>query len=109
MLKAMKAEGIEKCFLVRIGRYNGKMESVDYSEILDAQTDLAESNADVVMVSGDMVALKARNLMKDSYHYYQKAYNEIGYQAGVMAANYVHSSKKPKMYDLKEKIVDFEK
>lgn len=109
MLKAMKAEGIEKCFLVRIGRYNGKMESIDYSEILDAQTDLAESNADVVMVSGDMVALKARNRMKDSYHYYQKAYNEIGYQAGVMAAYYVHSSKKPKMYDLKEKIVDFEK
>lgn len=65
MFDAMKEEQIGTCYMVRIGKYNGSNLSTDYSGIIQAQTELAEKNTDVVLVSKDMAGLKERKLMKD--------------------------------------------
>lgn len=102
MLDRMKGEQIETCYMVRIGKYNGSNQSTDYSGIMEAQTELAEKNQNVVLVSKDMAGLKERKLMKDAYHYYQKAYNEVGYQAGVISAYHVLTGRKPSLRDPKD-------
>lgn len=98
MLGDLINKGIEKCFLVRIGNYNGN-EDKSYSHIIDVQTEIAQTNNHVVMVSTDFAAMKDRGLMKDAFHYYQQAYNEVGTKAGINAAYYVNNGKEPVMYD----------
>lgn len=88
MLAQMRSAGIEHCFLVRIGLYNGTG-SQDYAEIIAAQEELARSCPDVTMVSRSFSEMKARGLMKDEFHYYQQAYNEVGTEAGKAAAQWV--------------------
>ena len=88
MEEAMRREGVELCFLVRIGHYNGG-EAVDYGEIQAAQEQLARERPGVVMVSRGFSGMKARGWMKDMFHYYQAAYNEIGTEAGRNAAKTV--------------------
>lgn len=94
MLNEMISKGIEKCFLVRIGNYNGG-EDKSYSDIIDIQTEIAQTNKRVVMVSTDFVSMKERGLMKDAFHYYQEAYNEVGTKAGINAAYYINNGKEP--------------
>lgn len=81
MFSAMQAEGIEHCFLVRIGCYNGEDE-IDYQEIQDAQEQLAQENSNITIVSRNFATMKKRGWMKDSFHYFQCAYNEVGVEAG---------------------------
>lgn len=81
MLSQMKAHGIERCFLVAIGEYNGQ-KGFDYSGIRRAQLELAEELPDVELVCDDFHTMRARGLMKDDFHYYQQAYNEVGIAAG---------------------------
>ena len=90
MLTKMLENGIEKCFLIRIGNYNGH-ENYDYSDIMHAQDETARNNENVVMVSTAFAQMKERGLMKDSFHYFQQAYNEVGTDAGTRAAKYVNS------------------
>lgn len=90
MLDVMLNEGIEKCFLIRIGRYNGSG-SQDYGEIMAIQDAIAETNDHVVMVSRSFAEMKERGLMKDDFHYFQEAYNIIGREAGENTAHYVLS------------------
>ena len=85
MLDEMLQAGIEKCFLVRIGRYNG-IGDTDYSEIMMTQDSIAQANADVVMVSRLFAQMRRRGLMKDDFHYFQEAYNLVGQEAGENAA-----------------------
>lgn len=87
MLDAMLQAGIEKCFLVRIGHYNGTG-GTDYSGIMMAQDAIAQTNADVVMVSRLFEQMRRRGLMKDDFHYFQEAYNLVGQEAGENAARY---------------------
>ena len=54
----------------------------DYSEIMAAQKSIAEKIPDVHMVSTSFQTMLRRGLMKDAFHYYQAAYNEIGREAG---------------------------
>ncbi|MCM1184665.1 MAG: hypothetical protein NC337_14945 [Roseburia sp.] len=84
--------GFEKCFPVRIGKYNGA-ENITYEQIRQAQAELSRGLSDVVMVSGSFSEMKARGLMKDSFHYYQTAYNEVGEEAGKNAGDYVKGQK----------------
>lgn len=79
-------EGVERCFLIRIGRYNGA-EKISYEDIRQAQEALAQKVPEVVMVSRKFAEMKARGLMKDEFHYYQQAYNEVGIQAGENTRN----------------------
>lgn len=86
MLDTMLMAGIEKCFLVRIGHYNGSGRQ-DYSEIMGVQDTIAQTNENVVMVSRAFAEMKERGLMKDDFHYFQEAYNIVGREAGENTAN----------------------
>ena len=88
MLDFMEERGVERCFLVQIGCYNGPG-AVDYGPIRQAQEVLAGTDPRVIMVSRSFASMKERGLMKDSFHYYQAAYNEVGTEAGKAAAEYV--------------------
>lgn len=88
MLEAMLHAGIERCFLVRIGHYNGSA-GLDYSGIMTAQEEIAKTDKKVVMVSRSFARMKECGLMKDDFHYFQKAYNIVGQEAGENAALYV--------------------
>ena len=85
MLNTMLGCGVEKCFLIAIGEYNGSG-NVDYVPIRTEQLDIAKTVQEVELVSDDFRKMKARGLMKDAFHYYQKAYNEVGRIAGANAA-----------------------
>lgn len=83
-----RAAGMENCFLIAIGAYNG-VKGYDYTAIHGAQLELARQEPGVVLVSDAFCTMRARGLMKDSYHYYQQAYNEVGTEAGTAAARWV--------------------
>lgn len=89
MLSHMQAHGIENCFLIAIGEYNGS-KGYDYTAIHQAQLELARELPGVVLVSDEFRTMRARGLMKDSFHYYQQAYNEVGTAAGHAAAAFVN-------------------
>ena len=89
MLTEMLKNGIEKCFMIRIGNYNGN-EDHDYSEIISTQDEIAKTNKNVIMVSTAFAKMKERGLMKDAFHYFQQAYNEVGTEAGTNTAAYVN-------------------
>ncbi len=84
----LKKAGIEKCFLVRIGKYNGA-EGITYEPIRRAQDELAQTLSDIVMVSRSFSEMKERGLMKDAFHYFQTAYNEVGSEAGKKVGEYI--------------------
>ncbi|MBO5279289.1 MAG: hypothetical protein J6B06_07350 [Lachnospiraceae bacterium] len=81
MWQEMKQEGVKTCFLVLIGNYNGT-EEIDYREIQQAQRELTQNNTEIILVDESFPSMKARGLMKDFFHYYQAAYNEVGTNAG---------------------------
>ena len=85
MLARLRQHGVENCFLVAIGQYNG-IHGYDYTAIHKVQLALPGKYPGVVLVSDDFWQMRARGLMKDSYHYYQQAYNEVGTSAGKAAA-----------------------
>lgn len=88
MWDVMKEGGVERCFLVRIGNYNGDQD-ISYDAIMEAQDQLPGLCKDVTVVSECLAGMKERGLMKDFFHYYQKAYNEAGKEAGENTAEYV--------------------
>jgi hypothetical protein len=100
MLNAMLNSGVEKCFLFRIGEYNGTG-SNDYTNVIQAQTELAQTEKTVVLATANQASFKTRNMMKDQFHYYQDAYNEMGTYGGINVGNYVNTLKEPTMYDTK--------
>lgn len=100
IFNAMKAEGIEKCFMIRIGEDNASGGN-DYTNIILAQNELCQENEDIVMVSTSFASMKARGLMKDSWHYYQEGYNQVGAQAGYWSAVYREYHREGIMYDVK--------
>ncbi len=89
MLSLFKQEGIETCFLITIGEYNGE-KGFDYSVIRRAQLQLASGHEDVQLVCDEFHKMRSRGLMKDDFHYYQKAYNEVGTAAGNKAGEFVN-------------------
>lgn len=99
MLNAMINEGIEKLFMVRIGNCNISGSENRYTNYIKYETEIAQTNQNVVMVSCDFAGMKERGLMKDDFHYYQAGYNECGTYAGVNTALYVCTGKEPTMYD----------
>lgn len=99
MLNAMLNEGIEKLFMVRIGNCNISGSENRYTDYIKYETEIAQTNQNVVMVSCDFAGMKERGLMKDNFHYYQAGYNECGTYAGINTALYVCTGKEPTMYD----------
>ena len=89
MLDSFLAAGIEHCFMIQIGNYNGQKADIDYSEIIRAQQEICRTNSDVTMVSTRFEIMQERGLMKDDFHYFQQAYNEVGKEAGLNTAYFV--------------------
>ena len=87
----MKAAGIEKCFLIEIGKKNVPGQEEDYEEIRRAQEELCNGK-DIIMVSRCLGEMLERGLMKDAFHYYQQAYNEVGTEAGRNVGDFVNMS-----------------
>ena len=87
MLDAMTSRGIERCFLVQVGRFNGPGRS--YAPMRTLQDRITAENERVIMVSRLFETMKERGLMKDPFHYFQQAYNEVGRDAGKNTAKYV--------------------
>ena len=87
-------------FICRIGEYNGNG-STNYTNIISAQTELCQENNNFIMATTTLASMKERGLMKDDFHYYQKAYNEMGEFSAVNVAEYLKTLKEPTMYDPK--------
>lgn len=82
IVNTMKSAGIEHCYVVRIGKYNGGNKAITYEHIRQAQEEFCAENDDCTMVSRQFASFKEKGLMKDAYHYYQDAYNIVGNEAG---------------------------
>ncbi|MDF1962504.1 sialate O-acetylesterase [Priestia megaterium] len=97
MIEEMIAQGIEKCYLVRIG--NHRDNSTIYDNIMAAQTELAKTYKNVVLVSTKFASMAADGLMKDQFHYVQQGYNITGAEAGINTAFHIMNKKEPFMFD----------
>jgi len=87
----MKNAGIEKCFLIKTGKKNVPGQVEDYEEIRRAQEELCDGE-EIIMVSRCLGEMLERGLMKDAFHYYQQAYNEVGTEAGRNVGDFVNMS-----------------
>ena len=90
--------GMEKVLLIRIGHHNSGL-STRYKAIIDWQTGECKTNENLVLVSCDFAAMRAKGMMKDSFHYYQIGYNITGNSAGINSAFFATTGKEPTMYD----------
>jgi hypothetical protein len=96
-VSVMQDNGIEKCFIIRIGI---RIEEPGlYDTIIEAQTELCRDNEDFILISTKAVELEMLGLMKDAVHYTQGGLNLIGEEAGANAAYYVKTGMTPKLYD----------
>ena len=93
MMQLFKKSGVEKCFLITIGEYNGSQGYEEaYHRIRQAQIEITLESDDVRLVCDEFCHMKERGLMKDDFHYFQQAYNEAGTEAGKRVAEYVLGS-----------------
>ena len=109
IFNAMKENGVEACFLVRIGNCNREGYEDKYTNIIEAQTEITQNNTNIIMASTDFASMRSRGMMKDYFHYYQDAYNEVGKYSGINAAVYVSTGKEPTMYDPQNSSLYFSK
>lgn len=86
MLDALTARGIERCFLIKIGRFNGAGRS--YAPMRQLQERVAAEDSRVTMASRLFETMLDRGLMKDRFHYLQQAYNEVGRDAAETVAGF---------------------
>ncbi len=99
MLDELSANGVEKLFMVRIGQVNLPDDMHRYDDMIQLQTEMAQEDERIVMVSCMLAGLRDKGMMKDFVHYYQAAYNLVGNDAGTHAAEYVNTGLEPSMED----------
>ena len=92
MLGAMLQAGVERLFLVRIGHCNVEGSFFRYVPMMEWQEEIARTNSHVTLVSRAFSTMRERGLMKDAFHYYQAAYNEIGTEAGKNTAAWMRQN-----------------
>ena len=81
--------GVEHIFMIQIGHYNSSDDPKRYSSIINRQKEMSLKYDDITLVSESFKTMRERGLMKDLFHYYQAAYNEVGREAGRNAAKSV--------------------
>jgi Carbohydrate esterase, sialic acid-specific acetylesterase len=96
-VSVMQENGIEKCFIIRIGIRTE--EPGMYDTIIEAQTELCRDNEDFILISTKAVELEHLGLMRDEVHYTQGGLNLIGEEAGANMAYYVKTGMTPTLYD----------
>ncbi len=84
----MQDAGVTDMFIVQTGHYNGSDDTDGthdeaYVSVHDAQAELAADNDNIYVVGS---FLEYQEYMKDSYHFYQTAYNAVGTAAGAAIA-----------------------
>lgn len=97
MINTLKAYGIEKLFLIRIGHLVNMPDSQSIQ--IEAQTNIGRTNPDVVLVGNKFAELSMNGYLKDEAHYVQKGYNIQGKQAGINVSYYLNNLKEPTIYD----------
>ncbi|MFA9375944.1 MAG: sialate O-acetylesterase [Lachnotalea sp.] len=93
----MQENGVEKCFIIRIGIRT--KEPGMYDTIIEAQTELCRDNGDFILISTKAVEFDAMGLMRDEVHYTQGGLNLIGEEGGGNMAYYVKTGLTPSLYD----------
>ncbi|PXV87285.1 hypothetical protein C8E03_11046 [Lachnotalea glycerini] len=97
IVSVMQENGVEKCFIIRIGIRTE--EPGMYDTIIEAQTELCKNNEDFILISTKAVELDTLGLMRDEVHYTQGGLNLIGEEAGANMAYYVKTGMSPELYD----------
>lgn len=93
----MQNTGIEKCFVIRIGKNTDDFQLHD--KIIEAQTQLCSTDEDFVLISTKAIELYDLGLMRDFVHYNQEGLNMVGEDAGSNAGRFVKTGEEPSMYD----------
>lgn len=96
IVDAMKIAGVEHCYVIQIGEYNGGNRTLTYKPIQQAQKAFCDENEDCTMASTLLSTFKAKGLMKDAFHYYQDAYNLVGEDAGKNVGDCLNKQNKTK-------------
>lgn len=100
IVNGLISEGVEKCFLIRIGHLDGDLAA--QASMIQSQTNICKSNENIILVGNRFAEMHSGglNLMKaDGAHYLQEGYNIQGEQAGINTAYYIKNLKEPTMYD----------
>ena len=95
----MSACDIEKCFMIRIGNRNETGKEKLYTNIIKYDTNLCKVYKNIVLVSTKAAGFATEGKMKDTAHWTQQGYNEVGIEAGTNIAFYLKNKKEPFMYD----------
>ena len=92
----MNKQGVEKAMVIRIGeRQNNETQ---HDAIILAQTEICRESDDFVLISGKLAGVASAD-MKDSAHFKQSTYNEVGADAGKNMAYYVNTGMEPYFWD----------
>lgn len=97
MIEEMCNNGIEMCYIVRIG--NHRDNPTLYDNIINAQTELCKTYNKAVLVSTKFDSMATEGLMSDLFHYTQEGYNITGLDAGKNTGFHVTNNVEPYMYD----------
>ena len=92
----MKKQGVEKAMVIRIGERQS--DETLHDAIILAQTELCREYDDFVMISGKLAGVAGED-MKDSAHFKQSTYNEVGADAGKNMAYFANTGMEPYFYD----------
>ena len=84
-------KGFEHIFMIPIGRMNVDGKYHQYDGIRGEQYNQIESDDRIVLASPILETMLDRGLMKDKFHYYQQAYNEVGKDAATNVARYLYN------------------
>lgn len=105
LIETMKENGVQKCFIIRIGN---KKDNATYNDkIILVQNEFCREYEDAVMVSTMLAGFAEQGLMKDDDHFKQPAYNLAGTDAAKNTSFFVNTGIEPYMYDPELKTVYF--
>ena len=73
---------VDDLFIIKTGQCNIDGEYNRYDGIREAQDVIIALNKEIHLASDLFYSMREKGLMKDAFHYYQKAYNRCGADAG---------------------------
>ena len=85
------SKGFEKIFMIPIGKMNIEGKYNKYDSIREEQYELIRTDDKVVLASSLLEGMLERGLMKDEFHYFQKAYNEVGWDAAKHVVKHIYN------------------